>query len=88
MSNKIILGSLAMDLKRMALGYHRGSFSVANRFYSEAIKRKEEIDIKTIKPYVKKLLGNLDSLTVQKDKAKIADNALMYSVLFQNIALK
>ena len=36
----IALASLAMDLKRVALGYHNGSRDTAVRFLKEAIKRK------------------------------------------------
>ena len=42
MDNKIILSSLAMDLKRAAIGYNRGSYIMADRFFEEALKRKKE----------------------------------------------
>ena len=38
--NKQILGAIAMDLKRVALGYFRGSSSMAERFFQEALKRR------------------------------------------------
>ena len=82
------LASLSMDLKRVALGFYRNSNSMANRFIKEAIKRSEEIDAKTLKPYIRRLLTNLDSKFAQKDKQKIAEDAMMYSILFQNAALK
>lgn len=31
--NKAILGALSMDLKRVALGYHRGSNVMAEKFF-------------------------------------------------------
>lgn len=37
---KIIIESLAMDLKRIAIGLHRGSLKMANRFKDEALKRE------------------------------------------------
>lgn len=75
--NKFILESLASDLKRVALGLHRGSNAMAQRFLEEALKRKKEVDMKNVAPYIKKLLNNLD-------KKIDADDALMYSTLIQN----
>lgn len=39
--NLIVLSSLAMDLKRAAIGLNRGSNKMANRFFEEALKRKQ-----------------------------------------------
>lgn len=86
--NQIAISSLAMDLKRVALGYHSGSVNTAGRFVQEALKRKTEINQKEIKPYLKDLLKKLPSMLRQKDKQKLAEDALMYSTLFQNYALK
>lgn len=77
MNTIFILESLASDLKRVALGLHRGSTTMANRFLEEALKRKTEVNFSTIDEYMQKLLNNLDE--------KInADDALMYSTLIQN----
>ncbi len=84
--NKIALSSIALDLKRVAINYHHGSISTANRFFAEAMKRRSEIDQRKLKPYVRKILTNLDKLIFQA-KEKIAEDALMYSVLLQNAAL-
>lgn len=77
MNNKYILESLASDLKRVALGLHRGSNTMAQRFLDEALKRKSEVELDKVEPYIKKLLNkvnkNLDS-----------ENALMLSTLIQN----
>lgn len=86
--NKIALSSLSMDLKRVALGYHNGSITTAKRFLEEAIKRRDEVDKKKVRPYLRKILENLDELFSQKDNQKIAEDALMYSTIFQNAALK
>ena len=88
MNNKLILESLAMDLKRIALGLQRGSISMAERFIKEALKRKNELDIKSLKPYVQKLIGRMEDSLKGKDPQKKAEDALMYSTLFQNAALK
>lgn len=73
--------SLASDLKRVALGLHRGSNTVAERFLDEALKRKEEVEMEIVAPYIKKLLMNLD-------KDIDAEQALMYSTLIQNYILR
>lgn len=85
--NKIIFSSLAMDLKRAALGYYRKSDRMADRFLQEAMKRKNEIDLKKVNPSVKKLMKGLEAI-IDKDNNNRAEDALMYSTLFQNAALK
>lgn len=79
--NKYILESLASDLKRVALGLHRGSNKMAQKFLDESLKRRKEVDLTNVKPYVRKILKNLDT--------KIdADDALMFSTLIQNYTQK
>lgn len=77
MNNKFILESLASDLKRVALGLHRGSHSMAERFLEEALKRKKEVEIDKVAPYIQKLLSKVD-------KTLDSENALMLSTLIQN----
>ena len=86
MKNKQILGALAMDLKRVAIGYHRGSIIMGDRFFIEAIKRKNEIEKDSLKPYLAKLLNDMEKLKSQ-DKNKAAEDALLYSTLFQNASV-
>ena len=86
MTNKIVIGSLSMDLKRVAIGYYNGSEKTAKRFSKEALKRKEEVEVKTVKPYIKELLVSLPKILRQKDNQKIAEDSLMYSTLLQNYA--
>lgn len=88
MNNKIALSSLALDLLRVALGYHRGSKQMAQRFFEEAMKRKEEIDLTNLKPYLRKLLTQFPSIKDQENDMEIAEDALMFSTLFQNAAVK
>ncbi|OGE20006.1 hypothetical protein A3A14_00145 [Candidatus Daviesbacteria bacterium RIFCSPLOWO2_01_FULL_43_38] len=87
MSQKIIIESLAMDLLRVALGLHRGSFNMAKRFQEEAIKRETELEKFPLSPTLKKLIKNskpvLESANVEN-----AEDLLMYSILFQNHARK
>lgn len=85
MKNKQILGALAMDLKRVALGYFRGSNFMAERFFEEALKRKNEIDIDELKPYLVKYLNKIENVK-RENNDKAAEDALLYSTLFQNAA--
>ena len=77
-----------MDLKRVALGYYRGSDIMAERFAEEAKRRKDEVHNINLKPYLKNLLSKMDEILGQKDHKKLAEDALMYSTLFQNAAVK
>jgi ABC-type oligopeptide transport system ATPase subunit len=82
--NNLAISSLAMDLKRVAIGYHRGSSKMANRFSEEALKRKEELELSQVKPYLRKFIKAVPKILKQKDKEKIAEDALMYSVILEN----
>lgn len=86
MKNKQVLGALALDLKRVALGYFKGSVLMAERFFEEALKRKDEIDTKDLKPYLIKFLKNMENLKKQNRK-EAAENALLYSTIFQNASI-
>lgn len=86
MNNKQILGALALDLKRVALGYHRGSTPMAERFFEEALKRRKEIDNKILKPYLVKFLNNMENIKKEENE-KAADDALLYSTIFQNASV-
>ncbi len=88
MKNKMALSSLAMDLLRVALGYHRGSKKMGERFWQEALKRKDEIDLTNLKPYLRILLTQFPSIKDQDNDMEIAEDALMYSTLFQNAAME
>lgn len=80
--NDIAISSLAMDLKRIALGYYKGSDNTAKRFSQEALLRCKEIN--GVKPYLKTIINNMPSILSQNDKAKLAEDALMYSTICQN----
>lgn len=82
----IAIASLAMDLKRVALSFHSGSEKTAQRFVLEALKRNEEI--RKAPPYLTKIIKALPQTLSQKDKQKLAEDALMYSTIFQNYVTK
>ena len=86
MNNKQILGALALDLKRVAIGYFRGSTIMSQRFLEEAMKRRNEIDNATLKPYLVKFLKDIESLK-KKENDKAAEDALLYSTIFQNASM-
>ena len=81
---KIILSSLAMDLKRVAVGLHRGSQKMAERFSEEALARKKELNLRRVQPYLVKLLHDMETSLAGKDNQKKSEDALMYSTLLQN----
>jgi hypothetical protein len=85
--NNVLIASCAMDLKRVALSYYNGPRSTAKRFSEEALERRREIKKKKVKPYLRKLLAKLPKMLSQKDESKIAEDALMYSTIFQNYVL-
>lgn len=83
---KIAIESLAMDLKRIAIGLHRGSVKMAERFRIEALKREDEIEAVGISDiYLHKLVSKSRSALTGSHE-RVAEDALMYSTLFQNYA--
>lgn len=87
-SQVAILGSLAMDLKRVSLGLQRGSLTMAQRFANEALERKREINRKMVDPYIVRLLTEMEKKIKNLKSERVAEDTLMYSVLFQNYAQK
>lgn len=88
MNNKIIIESLSMDLLRVALGYHKGSIKMANRFSRESLQRIKEINTTDIKPYFIKILSSIKKSLTYISEDRIAEDALMYSTLCRNYAKK
>lgn len=85
MNDKIIISSLAMDLKRVALGlYHKSSS--AEVFKREAFKRGEELE-KFVDDITAKKLWQKAKAVLESNSDRVAEDALMYSTLFQNLAL-
>jgi hypothetical protein len=61
---------------------------MAERFTQEALNRKKEIDLKTVPPYIGKLLDKMEKALASENVERKAEDALMYSTLFQNAALQ
>lgn len=87
MSKKIIIESLAMDLKRVALGLHRNSKAMANRFKEEALKRERELEDLPLDSNLIKLTEYMKK-TLSENTNRTAEDVLMLSTLFQNYAQK
>lgn len=87
MSKKILIESLAMDLLRVALGLHRGSYKMAERFSEEAMARYKDLEnFSKEDPKLKNLLDKMKSALESEREDKYED-ILMYSILVQNFAL-
>lgn len=84
---KITLSSLSMDLNRVALGLHRDSKVMAERFFQEALARKAEVDLLSVPLYIRKILIALENKNGNLDK-HFAEDALMYSVLLENYSVR
>ena len=87
-NNNVVLSSLAMDLKRIALGLHRKSYSMADRFTKEAIVRKKETNTASLAPYMQSIMNKLTDVFADDDNERKAEDALMYSTLIQNYVMK
>lgn len=88
MNNKIVIESLSMDLLRVALGYHKGSIKMAERFSEESLKRISEINKSQLKPSFIKILEKAASCLSKPAVERTAEDALMYSILCKNYARK
>lgn len=88
MTNKMLIGALAEDLYRVAIGLYKGSDKMAHVFTDEVLKRREVINVDSVKPYVQTLLQRLPHLLSQEDKTKKSEDALMVSVILRNYAQK
>ncbi len=84
---KFIIESLAMDLKRVAIGLYNGSHGMAERFKEEALKRSRELENQGLDSYLEKLVSRTKEI-LKSNEERTAEDALMYSTLFQNFALK
>ncbi len=82
MNNNALLQTIALDLKRVAIGYHSGSIQMADRFLQEVIKREKQLDFLSLSQTMKKLVKKVEKLSEEKDFKKRAEDALLYSTLF------
>lgn len=86
MNKKLEIESLASDLKRVSLGLQRNSMKMTERFSLEVLKRKQILAGIELDHYIERLLENLENILKSSNNSKKAEDALMYSTLFQNYA--
>lgn len=84
---KMILGALSSDLKRVAMSLYRNSPSVAKRFLQEALSRKSETQNLSLPPYLQKIMQEIERSLRDTNNPRIAEACLMYSTLIQNYVL-
>lgn len=83
---KISIGSMALDLNRVAIGIHRGSDKVAERFFHEALQRKKEIKETDVPQYIVQILNKINAN--QNLNEDFAEKVMVYSILLENFAVK
>ncbi len=81
MNNKILLESMALDLKRVALGYHSNSIKMAERFLQEVYKRNNQLDKRRLSKSLTRILTKMRQQLKNTNMKRLADDALMYSTL-------
>lgn len=86
MNNNELLGALSMDLKRIALCFHRNSYRTAGVFIGEAQKRIGEIRRNDLMPYMQTILHDVQTL-LSENPGRRPDDVLMYSTRIQNYVL-
>lgn len=79
-----IIGALSLDLKRVALGLHRGSIKMADRFESESRQRQQEALSIGIDDSLQRIFNIWHKVNQDKVIERKAENILMISVLLDN----
>lgn len=86
MNKKAIVSSLSMDLKRVAMGLYRKSPTAAI-FKKEALARGKELEEFVSDVDIQRLWKKTKAV-LKSNSDKAAEDILMYSVLFQNRAIR
>jgi hypothetical protein len=86
---QMLIGSLSNDLFRVANLTQRGSIQGAMRFFEEAKRWCAQLDVddKQIKPYIRKIVGEIHLASAQDVTLEKAEKYLMYGILLQNYSL-
>ena len=85
---KILLQSLASDLKRITLSIQRDSSASAERFSNEAKRWLGESAQQIEDQPTKHLLQRIDRVLAEENNLKKAEDCLMYSMILQNRSLR
>ena len=83
----MLIGSLSNDLLRVANLTHRGSIVAASKFMSESNRWIQELIGHDTKPYIKKIIKDIQVQSKKKLDLEQAEKYLMYSTLLQNYSL-
>ena len=83
----MLIGSLSNDLLRVANLTYRGSNTAATKFISESQRWAQELMKHDTKPYINKIINDIEALSKKKIDLELADKYLMYSTLLQNYSL-
>src|SRR5947209_7058888 len=81
MNNQQLFEIIALDLKRVALGYAQHSEKMTEMFRKNALQQAENIDSSKLTPKLFKLVRSMQKDISKNDSEKIPDDALMYSFL-------
>lgn len=84
---KMLIGSLSNDLLRVANLTHRGSYAAASKFMRESERWVNELLKHETKPYIHKIIKDLQFNSVKELDLEMAEKYLMYSTLLQNYTL-
>lgn len=85
---RMLIGSLSNDLLRVATMIQRGSDKGALRFFAEAKKWNSQLKHKRVKPYIQKLIVDIDTETESSFfTTEKAEKFLLYSILLQNYSI-
>lgn len=84
--DKIVLQSLASDLKRIALSIQRDSQKSAERFQQEALRwlRESKNGSAQNSKSIENILNKVENCLKQNNDLKKAEDLLMYCTLIQN----
>ncbi len=86
-TTKMLIGSLSNDLLRVANLTYRGSNTAALKFMIESQRWVQELIKHDTKPYINKIIKDIEAQSKKKLDLEQADKYLMYSTLLQNYSL-
>ena len=85
--NRLLIGSLSNDLNRIANLTYRGNEKAACKFWEEAKKWICDLKNYSNKPYIVKIIADLEQTEFDPQDRAQAEKNLMYSVILQNYTL-
>jgi hypothetical protein len=86
MNNKLLLESIALDLKRVAIGTQAHSLKMSERFLQEVFKRRKMLVEAELSEPIKSSLNHMEMKLFDKNSTRLAEDALMFSNIFLSFA--